>query len=45
VVADPDADMQMAWDPNDDDEVDVDAYINTAYYDVLNDLEEGPSDK
>jgi hypothetical protein len=38
--------MQMAQDPNDDDdEVDIDAYINTAYCDGLNDLEEGPSDK
>jgi hypothetical protein len=45
VVADPDPDMQMAHDPNDeDDEVDVDAYINTSYCDGLDDLE-GPSDK
>jgi hypothetical protein len=45
VVVDPDPDMQMAQDPNDvDDEFDVDAYINTAYCDCLNDLE-GPSDK
>jgi hypothetical protein len=42
VVADPDPDMQMAKDPNvDDDEVDIDAYINTAYCDGLNDLQ-GP---
>jgi hypothetical protein len=46
VVADPDPDMQMAQDPNDDDdEVNVDAYIDTAYCDGLNDLEEAPSDK
>jgi hypothetical protein len=45
VVADPEPDMQMAQDPNDDDdEVDVDAYINTAYCDGLDDFE-GPSDK
>jgi hypothetical protein len=35
VVADPNHDMQMAQDPNDDDddEVNVDAFINTAYCD------------
>jgi hypothetical protein len=42
--------MQMAQDPNDDDddEVNVDAFINTAYCDDLNDIEEpalGPSEK
>jgi hypothetical protein len=31
VVADPDPHMQMAQDPNnDDDDVNIDAYINTA---------------
>jgi hypothetical protein len=45
MVPDPDPDMQMAHDPNDDhDEVNVDAYINTAYCDGLDYLE-GPSDK
>jgi hypothetical protein len=37
VVADPDPYMQMAQNPSNDD-VDVDAYINTAYCDGLNDL-------
>jgi hypothetical protein len=49
VAADPNHDMQMAQDPNDDDddEVNVDAFINTAYCDDLNDIEEpapGPSE-
>jgi hypothetical protein len=30
VAADPNLDMQMAQDPNDDDDVNVDAYINIA---------------
>jgi hypothetical protein len=48
VAADPNPDMQMAQDPNDDDDVNIDAYINTAFYDDLNDIEEpaaGPSEK
>jgi hypothetical protein len=44
VVADHDPNMQMAQDPNDDD-VNINEYINTAYCDDLNDIEEGPSDK
>jgi hypothetical protein len=49
VAADPNHDMQMAQDPNDDDdEVNIDAFINTAYCDDLNNIEElvlGPSEK
>jgi hypothetical protein len=48
VAADPNLDMQMAQDPNDDDDVNIDAYINIAYGDDLNDIEElaaGPSEK
>jgi hypothetical protein len=45
VVVDPDPHMQMAQDPNDDDDVNINDYINNAYCDDLNDIEEGPSDK
>jgi hypothetical protein len=45
VVADPDPHMQMAHDPNDDDDVNINDFINIAYYDDLNDIEEGLSDK
>jgi hypothetical protein len=48
VAADPNPDMQMAQDPNDDDNVNVDGFINTAYCDDLNDIEEsaaGPPEK
>jgi hypothetical protein len=50
VAGDPNHDMQMAQDPNDDDDDDVNvgAFINTAYCDDLNDIEEpvpGPSEK
>jgi hypothetical protein len=49
VVADPNPGMQMAQDRNnDDDDVNIDTYINTAYCDDLNDIEEpvaGPSEK
>jgi hypothetical protein len=50
VVADPNHDMQMAQDPNndDDDDVNIDAFINTSYCDDLNNIEElapGPLEK
>jgi hypothetical protein len=49
VAADPNPDMQMAQDPNDDDDdVNIDAYINTTHCDDLNNIEEpaaGPSEK
>jgi hypothetical protein len=49
VAADPNHDMQMAQDPNnDDDDVNIDAFINTSYCDDLNNIEElasGPSEK
>jgi hypothetical protein len=46
VAADSDPDMHMAQDPNDDD-VNIDAFINTGYCDDLNDIEEptGPLEK
>jgi hypothetical protein len=48
VAADPNHDMQMAQDPNNDDDVNIDAFINTAYCDDLNDIEKlalGPLEK
>jgi hypothetical protein len=47
VVADPNHDMHMAQDPNDDDddEVNVDAFINTAYCDDIEEPALGPSEK
>jgi hypothetical protein len=44
VAADPNHDMQMAQDPNDD-EVNVDAFINTAYCDDIEEPAPGPSEK
>jgi hypothetical protein len=47
VAADPNHDMQMAQDPNDDDddEVNVDAFINTAYCDDIEEPAPCPSEK